>query len=81
MTETSLRWGNGIHAGTIGNYNHPDRPGGKGDNRRVRDVPVYKEGVGDHSSERMAKHEIQEHCERAQRHNGRRGLRGTTRSK
>lgn len=70
MTETSLRRGNGIHGGTAGNF---DRSGRKGGNQRVRNVPVYKEGVGDHSSELMAKHEMQEPCERTQRHNGRRG--------
>lgn len=78
MTETGLGRGKGIHDGAVGNY---DRPGRKGENQRVRRVSVYKEGVGDHSSERMAKHEMQEYGERPQRHKGRRGRRGSTCSK
>lgn len=57
MTETSLRRGNGIHGRTAGNYDRSSRNVG---NQRARDVSVYKEGVGDHPSELMAKHEMQE---------------------
>lgn len=77
MTENSLRRGNGIHSGTAGNYDRASQKGGK----RVRDVPVYKGGVGDHPSELMAKHEMQERRERVQRYNGRSGRRGGTCSK